>query len=141
MRRLLFVSLFSLGIALAQKPKDVRLAAKPGASAIPVVAQYLNSTDADTRVEVVKQLIQIGGKDIIDPLTNNVLVARNTLIEESEAELVEKAGVEAVLIRSVLTCDSAVGVCAKCYGRSLATGKIVDIGEAVEAMRAHVEAR
>lgn len=68
MRRLLFVSLFSLGFAFAQKPKDVRLAAKPGASAIPVVAQYLNSTDADTRVEVVKQLTLIGGKDIIDPL-------------------------------------------------------------------------
>ena len=48
--------------------------------------------------------------------------ASNTLIE---------AGVETIKVRSVLTCDSAVGVCAKCYGRSLATGKIVDIGEAV----------
>lgn len=54
--------------AFAQKPKDVRAAAKPGASAIPVVAQYLNSEAADTRVEAVRQLILIGGKDIIDPL-------------------------------------------------------------------------
>ena len=41
------------------------------------------------------------------------------------------AGVETVKVRSVLTCESAVGVCAACYGRSLATGKLVDIGEAV----------
>ena len=40
-------------------------------------------------------------------------------------------GVESIKVRSVLTCDSAVGVCAQCYGRSLATGKTVDIGEAV----------
>ena len=46
----------------------MRLAAKPGASAIPTVAQYLNSQAVDTRVEVVKQLIAIGGKDTIDPL-------------------------------------------------------------------------
>ena len=45
-------------------------------------------------------------------------------------KLVE-AGVESIKVRSVLTCDSAVGVCAQCYGRSLATGKTVDIGEAV----------
>lgn len=68
MRRLLFVLLFSLISAFAQKPKDVRLAAKPGASAIPVVAQYLNSADADTRAEAVRQLTLIGGKETIDPL-------------------------------------------------------------------------
>jgi len=68
MRRFLFALLLSVVCALAQKPKDVRLAAKPGASAIPVVAQYLNSTEPDTRAEAVRQLIQIGGKDTIDPL-------------------------------------------------------------------------
>ncbi len=68
MRCLPFILLFSLTTAFAQKPKDVRLAAKPGASAIPVVAQYLNSSDADTRAEAVRQLTLIGGKETIDPL-------------------------------------------------------------------------
>ena len=68
MRCLPSILLFSLTTAFAQKPKDVRLAAKPGASAIPVVAQYLNSSDADTRAEAVRQLTLIGGKETIDPL-------------------------------------------------------------------------
>jgi HEAT repeat protein len=59
--------LFSLTLT-AQSPKDVRAAAKPGPSAIPTVAGYLNSVTVDTRAEAVKQLIAIGGKDIIDPL-------------------------------------------------------------------------
>jgi HEAT repeat protein len=63
-----FLFVLLAGAACAQTPKDVRLAAKPGASAIPTVAQYLNSQAVDTRVEVVKQLIAIGGKDTIDPL-------------------------------------------------------------------------
>jgi HEAT repeat protein len=62
------VLIFICTAAFAQTPKDVRLAAKPGASAIPTVAQYLNSQAVDTRVEVVKQLIALGGKDTIDPL-------------------------------------------------------------------------
>src|SRR5215467_5721711 len=52
----------------AQTPKDVRAVAKQGPTAIPTVAQYLNSAAVDTRVETVKQLIALGGKDIIDPL-------------------------------------------------------------------------
>ncbi|MDP9169292.1 MAG: hypothetical protein M3N54_01630, partial [Acidobacteriota bacterium] len=52
----------------AQGPKDVRAVAKQGPSAIPTVAQYLNSTSVDTRVEAIKQLIALGGKDTIDPL-------------------------------------------------------------------------
>lgn len=68
--RSLLVSAFLLGLqaAHAQAPKDVRAAAKPGVSAIPTVAQYLNSQAVDTRVEAVKQLIAIGGKDTVDPL-------------------------------------------------------------------------
>src|SRR5690242_304279 len=64
----LFPALLISFTAAAQSPKDVRAAAKPGPSAIPIVAGYLNSTAVDTRVEAVKQLIAIGGKDIIDPL-------------------------------------------------------------------------
>ncbi len=54
--------------AFAQGPKDVRAVAKQGPSSIPTVAQYLNSTSLDTRLEAVKQLIALGGKDIVDPL-------------------------------------------------------------------------
>ena len=68
MSRALF-SFFLLGAtAFAQTPKDVRAIAKQGPQSIPTVAQYLNSTSVDTRVEAVKQLIALGGKDIIDPL-------------------------------------------------------------------------
>jgi HEAT repeat protein len=62
---LFLIALFS---ALAQTPKDVRAVAKQGPSSIPTVAQYLNSASVDTRVEAIKQLINLGGKDIIDPL-------------------------------------------------------------------------
>jgi DNA-directed RNA polymerase subunit beta' len=74
--------------------------------------------------------------DILDPATGEVLVARNRLIEEPEAELIEKAGVEAVKIRSVLTCDARVGVCGFCYGRDLARGTPVNVGEAVGVIAA-----
>ncbi len=75
-------------------------------------------------------------EDVLDPGTNQVLVPRNTLIEETEAERVEKAGVEQMKIRSVLTCESQVGVCARCYGRDLARGTPVNIGEAVGVIAA-----
>jgi HEAT repeat protein len=68
MRRLIFaVCVFPLA-ALAQAPKDVRAVAKQGPNSIPTLAQYLNSQSVDTRVEVVKQMIALGGKDTIDPL-------------------------------------------------------------------------
>ncbi|MES1258503.1 MAG: HEAT repeat domain-containing protein, partial [Acidobacteriota bacterium] len=64
------VSAFLLAsvLGVAQTPKDVRAVAKQGPSAIPTVAQYLNSQSVDTRVETIKQLIALGGKDTIDPL-------------------------------------------------------------------------
>jgi DNA-directed RNA polymerase subunit beta' len=75
-------------------------------------------------------------EDVLDPATNKVLVPRNTLIEETEAEQIEKAGVEVMKIRSVLTCESQIGVCARCYGRDLARGTPVNIGEAVGVIAA-----
>ena len=75
-------------------------------------------------------------EDVIDPATNTVLVPRNTLIEEAQAEQIERAGVETLKIRSVLTCDALVGVCGKCYGRDLARGTPVNIGEAVGVIAA-----
>jgi DNA-directed RNA polymerase subunit beta' len=75
-------------------------------------------------------------EDILDPSTSDVLAHANTLIEEDAADAIERAGVEAVKIRSVLTCDSRVGVCAHCYGRDLARGTPVNIGEAVGVIAA-----
>ncbi|NGM24359.1 DNA-directed RNA polymerase subunit beta' [Roseomonas stagni] len=75
-------------------------------------------------------------EDVLDPADGRVLVKINTLIEEPEAELIEKAGVEAVKIRSVLTCDARVGVCGHCYGRDLARGTPVNTGEAVGVIAA-----
>ncbi|MBI5602010.1 MAG: DNA-directed RNA polymerase subunit beta' [Deltaproteobacteria bacterium] len=70
-------------------------------------------------------------EDIRDPFTDEVLVPGGSEIDEAAVERIEDAGIEKVLIRSVLTCQSARGVCAKCYGRDLAYGKQVNIGEAI----------
>ena len=75
-------------------------------------------------------------EDVLDPVSTKVLVANNTLIEETEAEIIERAGVESVKIRSVLTCEAATGVCGHCYGRDLARGTPVNIGEAVGVIAA-----
>ena len=74
-------------------------------------------------------------EDVVDAV-NAVVLPRNTLIEESQAEVLEGSGVEQVKIRSVLTCDSRVGVCGACYGRDLARGTPVNIGEAVGVIAA-----
>ncbi|MFZ1684145.1 MAG: DNA-directed RNA polymerase subunit beta' [Candidatus Zixiibacteriota bacterium] len=68
--------------------------------------------------------------DVYDPITDRVLVASGDEIKEEEAAAIEESGVETVRIRSVLTCESKYGVCAKCYGRNLASTKLADIGEA-----------
>ncbi len=75
-------------------------------------------------------------EDLLDPIGGQVILPRNTLIEEPEADLIESSGVEAVKIRSVLTCESRVGVCGMCYGRDLARGTPVNIGEAVGVIAA-----
>ena len=75
-------------------------------------------------------------EDIVHPETGAVLVAKGTLIDENHVEVVEAAGVEQVKIRSVLTCESKDGVCAACYGRDLARGTPVNVGEAVGVIAA-----
>jgi DNA-directed RNA polymerase subunit beta' len=75
-------------------------------------------------------------EDVYDPDTGDIIVSAGDLIGEDEAERIANTGIETVYIRSVLTCESERGVCAKCYGRNLATGKPVDLGEAVGVMAA-----
>ncbi|MGE0461376.1 MAG: DNA-directed RNA polymerase subunit beta' [Vicinamibacterales bacterium] len=73
---------------------------------------------------------------IVDPITGEVIVEENEMIDEDLAAAVQDAGVEKVRIRSVLTCESRRGVCARCYGRDLATGKLVELGLAVGVVAA-----
>ncbi len=76
-------------------------------------------------------------KDVVDILTGEVLVPAGTIIDEVMAERVETAGIDSVVVRSVLTCQSKDnGICSKCYGRDLARGTPVNIGEAIGVMAA-----
>ena len=70
-------------------------------------------------------------EDVVDPLTGEVLIPTNTELGEAEVKAIEDAGIEEVNIRSVLSCECRRGVCALCYGRDLARGYRVNIGEAV----------
>lgn len=74
--------------------------------------------------------------DLYDPLTNELLVTAGEDIEEHVAVKIENSALEGIEIRSVLTCESKRGVCALCYGRNLATGKRVQMGEAVGVIAA-----
>ncbi|OUM99082.1 MAG: DNA-directed RNA polymerase subunit beta' [Paenibacillaceae bacterium ZCTH02-B3] len=93
-----------------------------------------------TRIEDGNQIIEdlydrIEGRfafeTIRHPETGEIIVRRNELIDAEKADAIVKAGIEKVTIRSVLSCRARHGVCRMCYGRNLATGKVVEIGEAV----------
>ncbi len=74
--------------------------------------------------------------DIYDPISDELILDAGKEIREAEAAAIEEAGIDMVRIRSVLTCESRRGVCAACYGRNLATMKLVEIGEAVGVIAA-----
>ncbi|MEM9524371.1 MAG: DNA-directed RNA polymerase subunit beta', partial [Pseudomonadota bacterium] len=74
---------------------------------------------------------RVAGEDVMVPGTDEVLVARNELIDERKADNIEAAGIQRMRIRSPLTCEAEEGVCAMCYGRDLARGTMVNVGEAV----------
>ncbi len=75
-------------------------------------------------------------EDVVDPLDGEMIVEAANLITEAAADSIEEAGIQAVRIRSVLTCEARRGVCQTCYGRNLATMGPVDIGEAVGILAA-----
>jgi DNA-directed RNA polymerase subunit beta' len=84
-------------------------------------------------IESMKERIlgRVALEDIRDPFSDEAIVKGNQEIDESLAERIEDAGIEKVKIRSVLTCKSKRGVCALCYGRDLARGRLVNVGEAI----------
>lgn len=79
---------------------------------------------------------RLAGEDIRDPVTGEVIVSFNEEIDEEQAKAVVEAGVDRVKIRSVLTCQSARGVCRLCYGRDLSRGRLVEKGEPVGVIAA-----
>jgi DNA-directed RNA polymerase subunit beta' len=79
---------------------------------------------------------RIALEDVIDPVEGRVIVEGNSEIDEDLAAEIQRSGVQRVRIRSVLTCESRRGCCIKCYGRNLATGRPVEIGEAVGVIAA-----
>ncbi|MBU4342816.1 MAG: DNA-directed RNA polymerase subunit beta' [Candidatus Omnitrophica bacterium] len=89
--------------------------------------------EADEEVVPLRERImgRVAVDNIVDIITDEIIVEAGSEIGEDVAERVEKAGIEKIRIRSVLTCEIKHGVCAKCYGRDLANGKMVDLGTAV----------
>ncbi len=92
----------------------------------------------DEIVEKISERIlgRISLHDIYDPESDAVIVHSGDLINEQLAKAIEAAGIEAVEVRSPLTCEARKGICAKCYGRNLATGKMIHMGEAVGVIAA-----
>ena len=70
-------------------------------------------------------------EDIYNPETNEIIVKKDSMITPDQAELIESLGIEKIKIRSILTCKSRIGVCSKCYGANMASGKVSRIGEPV----------
>jgi DNA-directed RNA polymerase subunit beta' len=118
------------------------------------VAQDLVITEVDCRTEngVTLQPIVEGGdvveplservlgrvvaQDVLRPGTDEVICTRNTVLDEQLVAELEKVGIDRILVRSTITCETRHGVCASCYGRDLARGHVVNIGEAVGVIAA-----
>jgi DNA-directed RNA polymerase subunit beta' len=101
----------------------------------------LIATEMKNNEEVISSLYErilgrVSVHDIYHPLTGELIVSSGDEITESLAKKIQDSPIEQVEIRSVLTCESKKGVCAKCYGRNLATGRMVNIGEAVGVIAA-----
>jgi DNA-directed RNA polymerase beta' subunit len=79
---------------------------------------------------------RIAVEDILDPYSDEILVAKDDMIDEAACDRLVQAGVDRVFIRSVLSCEMRWGVCAMCYGRDLARGKLVNAGEAIGVIAA-----
>jgi DNA-directed RNA polymerase subunit beta' len=113
-----------------------------------IISENDCGTDAGINVQAVVDAGQIivslaqrilgrtAAEDVKDPASKRVIIPSGELIGEAEAEAIEQAQIQEVRIRSVLTCETTNGVCAKCYGRDLARGTPVNIGEAVGVIAA-----
>ncbi len=89
-------------------------------------------------VEALRERIlgRVTATDLYNTETQEVLVAAGTLLDEDEVERIESAGIDEVKVRTPLTCETRYGICAKCYGRDLGRGSLVNVGEAVGVIAA-----
>ena len=109
-----------------------------------VVSAFVNdkaTADSDAKADILEPLEErIRGRyvaeDVLDPATGNIILGSNHLVTPNKAKEIANAGVEKVKIRTILTCRSHSGVCAKCYGSNMATGNTVQVGEAVGVIAA-----
>lgn len=109
-----------------------------------VVSAFVNdkaTADSDAKADILEPLEErIRGRyvaeDVVDPSTGNIILGSNHLVTPNKAKEIANAGVEKVKIRTILTCRSHSGVCAKCYGSNMATGNTVQVGEAVGVIAA-----
>ncbi len=101
-----------------------------------LVATEIKKNDQVKATLYERILGRVSVHDVINPHTGEIIVKAGEEIREEKAEEIQNAGIESVEIRSVLTCEARKGVCAKCYGRNLATRKMVNKGEAVGVIAA-----
>ena len=102
-----------------------------------VVQDLLNEKDGSVIESLEERILgRFAAKKIVDPETKNVICEAGEMITENVCSKVKKSGITKVEIRSALTCKADGGVCQKCYGRNLATGNLVETGEAVGVMAA-----
>ncbi|MCH9644527.1 MAG: DNA-directed RNA polymerase subunit beta' [Gammaproteobacteria bacterium] len=79
---------------------------------------------------------RVTAESVMDPRTNQELLPNNYLMDEAAVDLIEKHGVDCIKVRSTITCETRYGICANCYGRDLARGHMVNVGEAVGVVAA-----
>ncbi|MGD9487851.1 MAG: DNA-directed RNA polymerase subunit beta' [Calditrichaceae bacterium] len=101
----------------------------------------IDITDLKEGEEIIEPLSdrvlgRVASADVIDPVTNEVILNRGNIIDEVVADKITNSAIEVVRVRTELTCESKQGICAMCYGRNLATGQLVENGEAVGVMAA-----
>ncbi|HCH5495486.1 TPA: DNA-directed RNA polymerase subunit beta' [Vibrio parahaemolyticus] len=104
-----------------------------------VVTEHDCGTHEGGDVKVALSELALGrvvAEDVLKPGTEDVLIPRNTLIDEKWCQIMEENSVDSMKVRSVVTCDSDFGCCAQCYGRDLARGHLVNQGEAVGVIAA-----
>ena len=102
-----------------------------------VVKEFVNDKTGEVIEKLYDRILgRYTNKKVINPETKEVIVDKLELITESIADKIIAAGIKEVEIRTTLTCNTLNGVCKKCYGRNLATGNIVEVGEAVGIMAA-----
>ncbi len=101
----------------------------------------LDVSDLKEGEEIIEPLSErvmgrVAAETVKDPLTKEIICKRNEMIDEIAAERIQTSQIETIKVRSELTCETKQGLCAKCYGRNLATGDLVEVGEAVGVMAA-----